>query len=256
MTIALIYHDLADPEEADEIGFPGPLAARYKLTPAVFEDHLDAIRGSGAGIGLVEAGGQAPAAALTFDDGGGSALTAADALERHGWRGHFFVTTARIGTPGFLTAEGVRDLARRGHSVGSHSHTHPTYMGKLAAAEIEREWRLSRSILTDVLGEPPASASVPGGFLSPAVVSLAEAAGYTVLMTSEPTARRRLWGGLLVLGRYTIWSSTPAERAAAYARGARGARARLWAEWNAKGLGKRLSPAAYQALRRLRARRP
>jgi len=32
---------------------------------------------------------------LTFDDGGESAATCiADLLEKHGWRGHFFVTTA------------------------------------------------------------------------------------------------------------------------------------------------------------------
>ena len=59
---------------------------------------------------------------------------------------------------------------------------------------------------------------------------------------------------LLVRGRYTIWSTTPPRVAAAYARGAPLARLRLWLEWNAKKLAKTVSPAAYQSLRRVRAR--
>ena len=39
---------------------------------------------------------------LTFDDGGKSAVRIADLLEEQGWRGHFFITTAMIGEPGFV----------------------------------------------------------------------------------------------------------------------------------------------------------
>ena len=119
MTVALIYHDVVTESQQDECGFPGPVAARYKLDPERFEAHLDAIAETGVTVGLIGDGSQA---ALTFDDGGSSALAAAHALERRGWRGHFFVTTGRIDTPGFLTAAQVRELAERGHTVGSHSH--------------------------------------------------------------------------------------------------------------------------------------
>jgi hypothetical protein len=57
-----------------------------------------------------------------------------------------------------------------------------------------------------------------------------------------------------VRGRFTIWSTTPARVAAAYARGAPLAVGRLWLEWNAKKLAKSVSPDAYQSLRRVRAR--
>ena len=82
-------------------------------------------------VGLVLPGARRPRVALTFDDGGASALDIAGMLERRGWRGHFFVTTSRIGEPGFVGPDAVRELAERGHDVGSHSHTHPTYMGNL-----------------------------------------------------------------------------------------------------------------------------
>jgi peptidoglycan/xylan/chitin deacetylase (PgdA/CDA1 family) len=254
LTFALIYHDLAAPAERDDVGFPGPVAGRYKLDPRHFERHLDAIAAAGAPVGLWEPRGGG-GAALTFDDGGASALHAADALERRGWRGHFFITTGRIGTAGFLDADGVRELGRRGHAVGGHSHSHPTYFGRLGRAEQLDEWRRSREALGELLGEAPAGASVPGGFFTPSVAETAAEAGYEWLMTSEPESRVRREWGIPVIGRYTIWATTPAERAAAYARGARLARARLWAEWNAKQRAKRISPRAFEALRRLRAGR-
>ena len=247
MTVALIYHDVAPRSGQDRSGFPGPVAARYKLEPERFEAHLDAIAAAGAAVGLI---GDRPPVALTFDDGGASACNAAQALERRGWRGHFFITTGRIGTPGFLDASQIRELADRGHLVGSHSHSHPTYMGALGPAEVAREWRFSREALGDILAGPPDCAAVPGGFLSRAVIAEAGRAGYRLLLTSQPTVRPRLHDGLCVQGRFTIWAATTPRRAAAYARGDRLALASLWLAWQAKGAPKRISPAAYEALRR------
>jgi peptidoglycan/xylan/chitin deacetylase (PgdA/CDA1 family) len=253
MPHVLIYHDITPPGRVDEVGFPGPVAARYKLDPERFRSHLDAVAATGVEVGLVADGGLPPAA-LTFDDGGASALQAADELEARGWRGHFFATTGRIGSAGFLDPEAIRELAERGHVVGSHSVSHPRYMGRLSREVIDREWRDSRDTLSDILGDPPATASVPGGFLTRAVIESAAAAGYLVLMTSEPSSRVRRHGDLLVLGRYSIWSTTSASRAAAFVRGSRPARARSWVEWNLKQRAKRLSPRAFEALRRRRAR--
>jgi peptidoglycan/xylan/chitin deacetylase (PgdA/CDA1 family) len=250
VTAVLIYHDIVDPEAGDAVGFPGRLAGRYKHTPEAFERHLDAIAATGRRVGLVGSGADV---ALTFDDGGSAAAAIAERLEHRGWRGHFFVTTERIGTPGFADADTLRALATAGHDVGSHSHTHPTYMGRLPAADIRREWIVSRERLGDVLGTPPATASVPGGYLSNAVVTEAARAGYVLLMTSQPIQRNRHQGSLTIQGRYTIWGDTPASTAAAYARGAHGARTRLWVEWTLKDAAKRASPRGYEWLRRLRA---
>lgn len=249
----LMYHDIAARAERDSVGFPGPLAARYKLEPGAFERHLDALAATGLRVGALSAALPEPELLLTFDDGGASASLAADALERRGWRGQFFVTTGRLDTPGFLSSEQVRELAARGHAIGSHSHSHPTYMGRLGDDELMHEWTRSRAALGEILGEPPQSASIPGGYLSRGVVRTAAAAGYELLFTSEPTLRVSE-NGLTVRGRFTIWESTPARVAAAYATGSRSARGRLWLEWNAKKLVKRASPDAYQLLRRLRAR--
>src|SRR5690242_15784837 len=84
----LTYHDIAPREERDAVGFAGDLAARYKLEPEAFEAHLDALAETGLQVGTLDAGGSSPPqVALTFDDGGSSALLAAEMLERRGWRG-------------------------------------------------------------------------------------------------------------------------------------------------------------------------
>jgi peptidoglycan/xylan/chitin deacetylase (PgdA/CDA1 family) len=247
MTRTLIYHDVTTVEARERTGFPGPGAAAYKLTPEDFEAHLDAIAATGVSVG------PGAAAAMSFDDGGASAIAIADALERRGWRGLFFVVSGRVGGEGFLDADGVRELARRGHTVGSHSHTHPSRMAALSPAEIGDEWARSRAALGDLLGSAPAAAAVPGGSLSEAVYAGAARAGYELLFTSAPLARTRTVGGMTVAGRYAIWAGTPPRVAAAYARGAVWPRLRLRAGYDVKRAARRLGPRTYERLR-LRAR--
>jgi peptidoglycan/xylan/chitin deacetylase (PgdA/CDA1 family) len=252
VTYVLLYHDIASPSERDKVGFPGPLARRYKLDPTMFEAHLDAIEATGVGVGLVEPETARPRAALSFDDAGGSALAAAERIELRGWRAHFFVPTALIGEPGFLGPDALRELADRGHALGSHSHTHPAYMGRLPSAQALDEWRRSRELLGDLLGQEPLTASVPGGSLSRTVVECAAEAGYRILMTSEPSTKVSRHDDLDVVGRYSILAATPASRAAAYVRGARIPRARLWLGWNAKKLAKRANAGLYERARIVR----
>jgi len=149
LTYVLLYHDVASPADRDAVGFPGVAAARYKLEPAVFEAHLDAIAETGVEVGLVTADSTFPAAALSFDDAGASALATADRVEAHGWRAHFFVPTARIGERGFLGPEALRELAARGHVLGSHSHSHPAYMGRLPRSAVQARRRNRRESLVD-----------------------------------------------------------------------------------------------------------
>src|SRR5262249_25085674 len=152
--------------------FPGGDAARYKLTPAQFEAHLDAIARHGPS-GPV----------LTFDDGGSSAMAIADLLERYGWHGMFFVTTGRLGRPGFLDPRCLRELRARGDAVGSHSHTHPLQMARCTEARLRDEWTRSVATLAETIGERIDLASVPGGHHSPAVFRTAAEAGIRTMYT-------------------------------------------------------------------------
>lgn len=252
-TFALMYHDVVSRDERDSAGFPGPVAGVYKLDPATFAAHLDAISARGLRLGLYR---EQPDAALTFDDGGASALWIAEQLERRGTRGSFFIVTGRIGTPGFIGADGVRELAARGHEIGSHSHTHPSYMGRLGGEELASEWTQSRELLAELLGSPPASAAAPGGSVSDELVRQVARAGYQQLFTSTPRGRPLTQSGISLIGRFTIWAGDPPKLAAAIASGAPGPRARRRLAWELKSAAKRVSPRLYEAARAARVRAP
>src|SRR5690242_18875901 len=101
---ALMFHDLVSHGDEDRSGFPGRDAALYKVTKQRFEEHVSAVARDRR---LLNA---PPAPAFTFDDGGVSAMEAADLLERHGLVGHFFITTNYIGAHTFLSAQQIREL--------------------------------------------------------------------------------------------------------------------------------------------------
>ena len=246
--IALMYHDVVTDGAFSSSGFAGEDAAIYKLDRIQFARHLNGI---GETPGLV---GESEAARmpvfLTFDDGGVSFLTnVAPMLEERGWRGHFFVTTDRIGTPGFLTAGQVHELASRGHVVGSHSCSHPRRISSCSPEQLRHEWSDSVRTLEDLTGLPVTTASVPGGFYSDAVGRAAADAGIRALFTSEPTTCVGRVGDCLLLGRYGIWRDMPPRASGAIASGARLPRWKQSFWWTAKKLAKGIPGDPYGKLR-------
>jgi peptidoglycan/xylan/chitin deacetylase (PgdA/CDA1 family) len=247
-----MYHDVVG-GDVEASGFRGAGPARYKLCAEAFLEHLDALR---------EATGRAPSSVaevirgdeprgawlLTFDDGGSSAVETAQALSERGWRGHFFVVTDRLGTPGFLRHEEVRVLTEMGHVVGTHSASH-VRMSACSRTQLAEEWLRSIELLSDLIGAPVTSGSVPGGHYSVAVGRAAAACGLTTLFTSRPARRVGSVDGCLLLGRYAIRRHTPAAEAAQAARGAPGPWARQRAAWSLRAVAKRAGGPSYERLR-------
>ncbi|HEX6617638.1 MAG TPA: polysaccharide deacetylase family protein [Gemmatimonadales bacterium] len=213
------FHEVTDDPRSS--GFQRPGAAPFRLTRRAFAEHLEAIADSPWSPCAVEelAGrGTGRSLLLTFDDGGRSALHAADELGRRGWRGHFFVVTSRIGSSTFLDASAIRYLHQCGHVIGSHSHTHPDIFRELSRAAMLAEWRTSRSILADLLGAACDAASVPGGEISPAVLASGAAAGVRFLFTVEPRVRPWWVRECRVVGRFMVKAGTAPSRVARLAR--------------------------------------
>lgn len=212
----LLYHDVTNAGRFDDSGFVSAGADFYKLTREAFRAHLDALANvfpNGPAL-VTEEGLPRSAFLLTFDDGGGSAWEIAETLERRGWRGHFFITTGMIGQRGFMNADQIRELHRRGHAIGSHSVSHPDIMSALGRHEVLAEWRDSLAALSRITGRPISLASVPGGYCGKVVIEEAARAGVKVLFTSEPTSRLRRVAGIHVIGRYSVRCDTSAPRAA------------------------------------------
>jgi peptidoglycan/xylan/chitin deacetylase (PgdA/CDA1 family) len=250
--VSLLYHDVVRRGAADDSGFPGLQAARYKIDREDFEAHVAALHAavpSGPGtVRDVLDGHAGEPFMLTFDDGGVSATAAADVLDRYGWKGHFFVTTNYIGHPTFVTTGQIRALRDRGHAIGTHSRSHPPRMSHLAWDEMIAEWRGSVEALSDVLGEPVAIASVPGGYHSAAVARAASESGIRALFTSEPVTRSHVVDRCRVFGRYTVWRGMDPRVSAGFATGRGSARIRQFAFWNSKKVAKRLGGRQYANL--------
>lgn len=235
--IALLYHDVTD--DAASSGFPGADADHYKLPVATFRAHA------------AHAAERAGAVRFTFDDGGASALEpTASLLEAVGHRGLFFIPTDYLGRPGFLSGTELRDLAARGHEIGTHSASHPFPFHALSDDALEREWATSRAVLEDVLGRPVTTGSVPGGFNAPAVEAAAARAGLATLYTSDPRPDPVVRGGLTVVGRFSVTRATDAATVAAVIAGGRGPWRRQAALWEAKRLAKQLGGRHWLALRK------
>jgi len=251
--IALAYHDVFEHKLPDDGGIrqhPG----RYALSRDSFRSHLSSIpplfRGSRVDIlaGLREWGCEIPIF-LTFDDGALGAYTCiADELEKRSWRGHFFVVSSWIGRRGFMNHRQIRELRRRGHVIGSHSHSHPERMANLGSKQLSLEWTESCSILSELLGEKVTVASVPNGYYSSAVGAAAASAGVEVLFNSEPASKTRMIDGCLVIGRYSVMAGDPSDLSGSLVSN-RLSRSRQRLLWDAKKTVKVLAGPAYLAIR-------
>ena len=248
---SLLYHDVITPPAFDASGFPGEAAGSYKLSVEDFERHVAAIAKAipGRAIGVFDMLARGSAGndlLVSFDDGGSSAASiVADILESRAWNGHFFIATDYIGHRAFANPGELRDLRRRGHVVGTHSCSHPLRMADVGFRALRREWTDSRQKLSDILGEEITVGSIPGGQYSSDVARAASDAGLRILFTSEP--RERWWhvDDLVVIGRFTLRSRTPASIAARLARGDASVRFSHWLHWNARKIAKRAGGAVY-----------
>lgn len=254
MAISIGFHDVVqDLSQARPIARGHTIV--YTLEQHHFEDCLLAIRSNpespSVGRADQDGSGRHNQIFLTFDDGALSTFEyVAPALEKFGWRGHFFVATDWIGRPGFLDRRQVRELHQRGHLIGSHSCTHPERMSSLDWFDLVREWSDSCALLSDLLGEAITVASVAGGYYSPKVARAAVLSGLQVLFTSEPTTDVSFVDGCRVLGRYSVRSSMSPSEVAAIAAGARWARWKQASAWLVKQVAKQVMGPGYIGLRR------
>lgn len=179
--VALMYHNLAEA--------PGD---EYSLTPDAFREQLQWLKANGATAegfsGLekrLDEDGPWPEryVLLTFDDGHGSNLRAAEMLEREGMSATFFLTRDATQREGFLKEPEIRELARS-MDVGCHGVTHRSLL-KMGRAKAEAELAESKRWLEDVIGRPVTSFSAPGGDIDGHLCRRARELGYRLVGTSE-----------------------------------------------------------------------
>jgi len=250
-----MYHEVTD--DPTTSGFQRPAALPYTFSRTAFASHLDAFATGPLAPELISdidlaRNVRGRHLVLTFDDGGASAMYAAEQLARRGWKAHFFIITARIGERTFLKPADIRALRSAGHMIGTHSHTHPDIFRSLSPALMASEWGVSRAILEALLGEPCVAASVPGGDISRMVLESAGEAGARYLFTSEPLLAPERLGDTWILGRVILKSGMSAATIRELVAFRGWQRAKLLRRLG--GLARTLSPSLYAQYVRMRTR--
>ena len=101
--------------------------------------------------------------AFTFDDGTKDhILYAAPILEKYGYRGIFCIIPEKIGTPGYMSWDDVKELEMRGHEIASHTFHHTNMLALAVAGDMET----ARSEIHDSKVEIEKSAGVTCKYLA------------------------------------------------------------------------------------------
>lgn len=117
--------------------------------------------------------------ALTFDDGPSpehtpQILALLDAADAHAT---FFV----IGEKAEKHPEIVREIVRRGHTIGLHGYHHDRFVALRGAGRIRADIERAAEVVAGILGERPTLYRPPVGHTSPRVARAAELAGVTLV---------------------------------------------------------------------------
>ncbi len=122
---------------------------------------------------------------LTFDDGTADHYEIVfPVLQELGLPGIFFVPTAKLNRPGYLTDAQVREMAQAGQTIGLHGHEHRR-LDRTTDDEMRNQFQRSRDSLTRLTGEPPLFFAPPGGFMSEHVREVALGFGVRVIRTMQ-----------------------------------------------------------------------
>ena len=161
-----------------------------------------------------------PSARLSFDDGNASDLrVAAPALAQRGLTGQFFPLAGRLGTPGSLNTDDVRELASRGMTIGSHGMAHRSWRGMDPVAH-RAELIEARQQLAEAAGMAITEAACPLGRYDRRLLADLRKLGYQRVYTSDRrVARQDGW----LQPRFSVYRHDTPEslRAAALGRASR-----------------------------------
>lgn len=198
----LLYHEVISDNELS--GFQRRSALPYKHSRKEFNDNLAIIFNSPYTVKLIheiDLDDKIRHLLLTFDDGGSSAMYIADQLDIYGFKGHFFISTNMMNNPYFLNGSEIKELQKRGHTIGSHSHTHPNVFKSQSYREMMEEWTLSKNILENLLGIEIDTCSIPGGDDNHNTYESARETGFRYIFNSNPGYKVYDEKGLVIISR-------------------------------------------------------
>ena len=144
------------------------------------------------------------AVAIAFEDGWRSGLNATPILDKHGFKASFWIITGNGIGGDYLGWSDIEKLASNPRfGIYSHTVSHPwdprnnlvTWVQGPNKEDGRRdalhELSESKRVLEQRLGKPVPYLAWPSGWFDDTLIGLAQQAGYTALLTTEPGVNRR-----------------------------------------------------------------
>ena len=132
-----------------------------------------------------------PSARVSFDDGNASdSEIGLPALVERGLTAQFFLLAGRLGTPGSLAAEDVREMADRGMAIGTHGMSHHSWR-RMDPATREAELIEARRRIEEAAGSTVTAAACPLGRYDRRLLSDLRGLGYSRVYTTDRRAARQ-----------------------------------------------------------------
>ncbi len=176
----IIAEDSNLPEER-EIG-----ADLYDVRVEDFKNQMQLIRTRGLAVKKIEHADEKDII-ITFDDGElNNFQSAMPILKEHQFPAYFFIITKRIGHPGYMSIDDIREMSKQGMIIGSHGMSHEI-LTNLKDTQISEELSASKKYLERNLGIEIHDLSIPRGFCNDNVLAIAKEAGYkNIFISSRP----------------------------------------------------------------------
>ena len=115
-----------------------------------------------------------------------------------------FIASENSTTSTYMNVRQIREFSDLGHTIGSHSHSHPKNISLLPMGEIKKEWEKSKKILEEIIGKEVTHCSIPGGFYSIQQRQILKDLVYKKVFNSVPTYEKYNVDGMEILGRFSI----------------------------------------------------
>jgi peptidoglycan/xylan/chitin deacetylase (PgdA/CDA1 family) len=202
----LMYHHIGPlPEGADDI------RKGLTVSAATFEAQMKKLKDGGYNVvtlnelyNKIASSVPEKTVVLTFDDGyEDNSSVALPILQKYGFHGTFFIITSKIGNADYMSEDQIKDLAKNGNEIGSHTVYH-IGLDTVKGTTLDNEIKDSKIALDKLLSQNTTSFCYPAGKFSDEAKADLLKDGYRIAVTTEASKGTFSTDNIYQVSRYRV----------------------------------------------------